>query len=101
MLERAQAQADAGLLREAADTLQELVSRDALRADAWALLGATRLGLGSEPEAEECFRRVVYLRPDDALALLQLSALAEARGDDATAHRLRARAARCDRRDEG
>lgn len=93
-LERAQDLADAGRLHDAGEHLHALLQHEPVLAPGWALLGAVRLAQRREAEAEECFRKVVYLRPHDALALLQLSALAEARGDATTAGRLRLRAAR-------
>jgi chemotaxis protein methyltransferase WspC len=86
--------ADSGRLDEASGMLETLLSRDGLQGDAWALLGAVRLGQGRHDDAEECFRKVVYLQPQHALSLLQLSALAERRGDRTAADRLRLRAAR-------
>lgn len=86
--------ADSGRLDQASSMLETLLSRDGLQGDAWALLGAVRLGQGRHEDAEECFRKVVYLQPHHALSLLQLSALAERRGDRTAADRLRLRAAR-------
>jgi chemotaxis protein methyltransferase WspC len=89
-----QALADTGRLDQASSMLENLLSRDGLQGDAWALLDAVRLGQGRHDDAEECFRKVVYLQPHHALSLLQLSALAERRGDRTAADRLRLRAAR-------
>ena len=89
-----QALADTGRLDEASSKLEAVLTRDPLQSDAWALLGAVRLGQGRHDDAEECFRKVVYLQPHHALSLLQLSALAERRGDRTAADRLRLRAAR-------
>lgn len=93
-LEQAQHFADAGRLPESAALLERALEADPLRADGWSLLGAVRLAQHRASEAEACFRKVVYLHPNDALCLLQLSALSEARGDHAAADRLRLRAAR-------
>lgn len=89
-----QSLADSGRLDQASSQLEALLARDGLQGDAWALLGAVRLGQGRHDDAEECFRKVVYLQPHHALSLLQLSALAERRGDRTAADRLRLRAAR-------
>jgi chemotaxis protein methyltransferase WspC len=90
----ARALADQGLTGEALELTERLVRHDALDSSAWQLLATLHLACGRESAAEECFRKVVYLRPDDALSLLQLSALAERRNDQDTADRLRLRAAR-------
>lgn len=86
--------ADAGHLDQAASRLESMVHLDGLQAEAWALLGSVRLAQGRHADAEGCFGKVVYLQPRHALALLQLSGLADRRGDAATADRLRLRAAR-------
>jgi len=86
--------ADTGALLEAATHLEALLSREGMNAQAWALLGFVRLGQARLEEAEGCFRKVVYLQPNHPLSLLQLSALAERRGDQSAADRLRIRAAR-------
>lgn len=93
-LGRAKEFADEGRLEESSDLLERLLGVDPLRADGWSVLGAVRLAQGRVNDAEACFRKVVYLQPDHALSLLQLSALAAARGEHAVAERLRSRAAR-------
>jgi chemotaxis protein methyltransferase WspC len=93
-VEPAQRLADTGHHDQAAAMLDVTLAADPLHAQAWSLLGSIRLAQRRTADAEECFRRVVYLRPHDALALLQLGALAEARGDHVNATRLRQRAAR-------
>lgn len=93
-LDQAREFADEGRLAESAGALERLLEAEPLRAEGWSLLGAVRLAQHRTPEAEACFRKVVYLHPNDSLSLLQLSALSEARGDHAAADRLRLRAAR-------
>ena len=90
----AQQLADEGRLAESADMLQGLLEAEPLSVDTWSLLGAVRLAQHRPVDAESCFRKVVYLQPNHPLSLLQLSALAESRGDHAAADRLRLRAAR-------
>lgn len=93
-LERARALADEGLLSDAGDMADRLLRDHGVDPSAWQLLGSIRLAQGRDPDAEACFRKVVYLRPDDTLSLLQLSALAERRGDRTGADLLRLRASR-------
>lgn len=93
-LSEAQALADAGALHEAGAMLDQILRRDAVDPAAWQLRGSVQLALGCRDEAEACFRKVVYLQPDHALALLQLSVFADDRGDVVGAERLRVRAAR-------
>ncbi len=89
-----QSLADQGALLEAAARLEHVLAADGLRAAGWSLLGSIRLGQNRDADAEECFRKVVYLAPEDPLSLLQLSELAQRRGDVHTADRMRLRAAR-------
>lgn len=93
-LERARAMADEGLLSEAGDMAERLLRDHGVDPLAWQLLGSIRLAQGRDADAEACFRKVVYLHPDDPLSLLQLSALAERRGDRTVADLLRLRASR-------
>jgi chemotaxis protein methyltransferase WspC len=93
-LPEAQALADAGALHEASAILEQVLRTDAVDPSAWQLRGSVQLALGARDEAEACFRKVVYLQPDHALALLQLSVFADDRGDVAGAERLRVRAVR-------
>ena len=93
-LAMAQQLADEGRLNESADMLQGLLESEPLSVDTWSILGAVRLAQHRPADAESCFRKVVYLQPNHSLCLLQLSALAESRGDHAAADRLRLRAAR-------
>lgn len=93
-LSQAQALADAGALSEASAMLQQIVPMHSVDPSAWHLRGSVHLARGERAEAEDCFRKVVYLQPDHALALLQLSVFADDRGDGAGAERLRTRAAR-------
>ncbi len=91
---QAQELADAGALERAIEMLQRILQANPVDAVAWHLLGSARLAQGSRSEAESCFRKVVYLEPEHAVALLQLSMFAEERGDLAAAERMRARAMR-------
>lgn len=93
-LQAAQSLADQGQLTEAAAHTEKLLREEPLLADAWRLLAAIRLAESRNDAAEACLRKVVYLHPDDALALVQLSALVEGRGDSDAADLLRLRAAR-------
>jgi chemotaxis protein methyltransferase WspC len=90
---KAQALADAGAPGEAIKMLDQLMQTSAVDAEAWQLLGSAYLARGARQEAEVCFRKVVYLQPEHAQALLQLSVFAEEREDRAAAERMRARAA--------
>lgn len=93
-LARARELADEGRLDDSAHMLDRLLASEPMCADGWSILGAVRLAQQRAYDAEACFRKVVYLQPMHALSLLQLSALAGARGDQASADRLRLRAAR-------
>uniref|UniRef100_UPI003967A198 tetratricopeptide repeat protein n=1 Tax=Pseudomonas aeruginosa TaxID=287 RepID=UPI003967A198 len=51
-------------------------------------------GAGQEQEAQDFYRKALYLEPQHAEALAHLAALLAARGDHAGARRLQQRAAR-------
>ena len=93
-LERARVLADTGSLESATQEAERLLVVTPMDPSAWHLMGTIRLARGQDMEAEACFRKVVYLKPDDVLSLLQLSALAERRGDAAASDRYRLRVAR-------
>lgn len=94
VLAKAQALADAGELEPSEACLRSLLQRQPMHAEAWSLLGAVLLAQAHPAQAEACFHKSVYLRPDP-LTLLQLAALAAVRGDTAAAERFRMRAERC------
>jgi len=56
------------------------------------LMGAIQQAAGDRRQAEESFKRAIYLDPHDEMALLALAALADQRGDRASANRFRRRA---------
>jgi chemotaxis protein methyltransferase WspC len=93
-IESAQSLADEGRLAEAEAQTQALLQSHAMMPAAWHLMAVIRLAQSRNDEAEACLRKVVYLHPDDALALVQLAALADRRGDTRAADLLRLRAAR-------
>lgn len=98
-LERARMLADAGSLDAAAHEAERLLAAAPIDPAAWHLMATIRLAQRQDADAEACFRKVVYLKPDDVLSLLQLSALAERRGDMASSDRYRLRVARAMKED--
>ena len=92
--ERLQALADAGDTTSATVGVRRWLSTHPMHVEAWWLQGCLALARADADEAARCLDRVLYLDPMHTLALLQSSALAEARGDRMSADRLRLRAAR-------
>ena len=94
LLAEARAHADAGRLAEAQAACRALLAVRADDAEAWFLLGLTAECAGRPRDAEDCWRRCVYLDPEHYEALCALALLAEQRGDPAHGAGLRERAAR-------
>jgi chemotaxis protein methyltransferase WspC len=94
LLAEAKAHADAGRLAQAEDACRALLAVRADDAEAWFLLGLTAECAGRPRDAEDSWRRCVYLDPEHYEALCALALLAEQRGDAARGASLRERAAR-------
>lgn len=94
LLAEAKAHADAGRLAQAEDACRALLAVRADDAEAWFLLGLTAECAGRPRDAEDSWRRCVYLDPEHYEALCALALLAEQRGDLAQGASLRERAAR-------
>lgn len=86
--------ADKGRMQEAAACCEQLLRAKDCQADAHYLLGVIREAAGELQEAEQLFRKAVYLRPDHYEALVHLSVICAKTGDQQGARRLRERAAR-------
>lgn len=94
LLESASRLADAGLLAEAAEMCETHLRNVGPSAEGYYLLGVVCDAMRLERQAEECYRKTIYLAPEHCEALLHLALLAQKRGDLATAHRLQSRARR-------
>jgi chemotaxis protein methyltransferase WspC len=94
LLAEARAHADAGRLAQAEDACRAALARRADDAEAWFLLGLTAECAGRPQDAENAWRRCVYLDPEHYEALCALALLAEQRGDPVLGAGLRERAAR-------
>jgi len=94
LLAEAKAHADAGRLAQAEDACRAALAQRADDAEAWFLLGLTAECAGRPQDAQDCWRRCLYLDPEHYEALCALALLAEQRGDAAQGASLRARAAR-------
>jgi chemotaxis protein methyltransferase WspC len=93
--------ADAGRLREAAESCEDHVRQGAPSAEAYHLLGVIRDAMGAPHAAAECYRKAVYLEPEHVEALIHLALLTERQGDIAAGRRLRERARRAGQAREG
>jgi chemotaxis protein methyltransferase WspC len=85
--------ADAGRLAEAEAVCEAHLREHGSSAAAYYLLGLVRDASGDE-RAADCYRKVIYLEPNHAEALMHLALLAEKQGDLAGARRFQMRARR-------
>jgi chemotaxis protein methyltransferase WspC len=85
---------DAGRTQEAIQQCRDYVRRVPDSADGYFLLGVLCGAMKNDADAETALRRALYLEPNHAGALVHLSLNHHAKGDTATAARLRARADR-------
>jgi chemotaxis protein methyltransferase WspC len=93
-LESARKLADAGRLREAGELCELHLKEQGPSSRAYYLLGVVRDAVGDLHGAAECYRKVLYLEPTHAEALVHLALGFENQGDPGKAQRLRERAKR-------
>ena len=86
--------ADQGHMDEAAACCESLIRKQPCQADAHYLLGVIREAAGNTRDAEQMFRKAVYLQPGHYEALVHLSVICARTGDVAGARRFRERATR-------
>lgn len=86
--------ADEGHLDEAATLCETLLRQDACHADAHYLLGVIREASGNFTDAEQLFRKTLFLRPDHVAAMSHLCAVFERLGKHQEAQRFRDRVER-------
>jgi chemotaxis protein methyltransferase WspC len=94
LLRKAFQLADQGHMDEAAACCESLLRENAYQADAHYLLGIIREAEGNTRDAEQMFRKAVYLEPNHYEALVHLSVICDRTGDAHTARCLLERAAR-------
>lgn len=94
LLKQAFKLADQGHLDEAAQHCETLLGKPEFQADTHFLLGLIREAAGNSTEAEQWFRKTVYLDPNHYQALTHLAMILAKQGDQAAAQRLRQRAER-------
>jgi chemotaxis protein methyltransferase WspC len=92
VLAEARRLADAGALAEAERGCREFLQKHGPQAEAFFLLGQLAAARDRRAEAENFYRRALYLDARHADAALQLALLADHRGDRTGAARLRQRA---------
>jgi chemotaxis protein methyltransferase WspC len=80
-LELAKQLADTGHVESAINHCNEHLQRDSTNAQAYTLLGTLHQTKANYVEAEECFRKALYLNPNDYETLMHLALLKEHRGD--------------------
>jgi len=86
--------ADVGKLKEASRLCEEVLKTNAVNSEAYFLLGLIREAEANEAEANNLFRKAVYLNPHHYEALVHLAVLYESQGNLAAAAVYRARASR-------
>ncbi|MGK7930524.1 MAG: CheR family methyltransferase [Microcystaceae cyanobacterium] len=95
-LEMAQQLANQGKLKEAAQCCQTYLQRHPIDAKGYLLLGEISQGQGNLDEAQRCFQKALYLRPNYREALVHLVLLRESQGDEQGAAILKNRIQRLD-----
>ncbi|MDJ0658902.1 MAG: CheR family methyltransferase [Crocosphaera sp.] len=80
-LEMAQQFANQGKLKEAAQSCQSYLQRHPIDAEGYYLLGEISQAQGNREEAQRCFQKALYLRPNYREALVHLVLLRESQGD--------------------
>lgn len=83
--------ADKGNLTEAISQCQNYLQADSINAEVYVLLGQLYQAQKLELQAEECFKKAIYLDPKNSQALIHLSLLKEQGGDISKANILRQR----------
>jgi chemotaxis protein methyltransferase WspC len=99
-LARARAAADAGRLDEAVRVCDEILAADPANAEALYLIGLVWVSRGQSLQAEGVFQKTLYLDPRHQGAMVHLMLLAQRRGDEQAAARLRQRAQRTEDEEE-
>ncbi|KQW94051.1 methyltransferase [Massilia sp. Root418] len=94
LLVRARQLADRGQSKEAAEACRDVLAAAPETAGAYFILGMLSDHAGQPAQAEEHWRRCVYLQPDHYEALCHLALLAEQSGNSSGAAAFKARAAR-------
>jgi chemotaxis protein methyltransferase WspC len=90
-LDKARRDADAGHLGDALTGCRALLARTGPSADIYTLMGIVYQARQEKDEAEGCFQKALYLRPDDREALVHSMILSAERGDHDRAALLRRR----------
>jgi chemotaxis protein methyltransferase WspC len=96
-LETAQRLADRGQLQEAARLCETYLSQNRTNADAYVLLGQVYQATGDRLQAEQCFQKAAYLKPNHYEGLIHLALLKEERGDITGAALIRQRIQRMEK----
>jgi chemotaxis protein methyltransferase WspC len=94
VLETARQLADKGEMDAAATLCETALRAHGPNAQPYALLELMRQAAGDSAQAEDCFRRAVYLQSDHYEALVHLALLMEHHGDTAGAAVMRQQAQR-------
>jgi chemotaxis protein methyltransferase WspC len=92
--------ADLGQLKEAEGKCRDYLAQVPDSADAYFILGLLNESSKKPRQAEDYWKRCIYLQPDHYEALCHLALLAETNSDVATAAALKARAARIYKRQQ-
>jgi chemotaxis protein methyltransferase WspC len=89
--------ADAGQIREAVEGCDRHLELHGPSSEGYYLLGLLKDAVGNGKGAAECYRKVLYLDPEHAEALMHLALLTDTLGNTAAAERFRERARRVER----
>ena len=100
LLATARRLADLGQLKEAERHCRDHLAQQPESADAYFILGLINELTNKHVQAEDYWKRCIYLQPDHYEALCHLALLADTNGDPATGAALKARAARIYKRQQ-
>ena len=100
LLAEARRLADLGQLKQAEDKCRDHLAQAPDSADAYFILGLLNELAKKLQQAEDYWKRCIYLQPDHYEALCHLALLAETNSDAVTAAALKARAARIHKRQQ-
>lgn len=90
-LSTARTLANQGHLPAAIQSCQAYLNEHRTSAEGYTLLGQTYQAMGHEEQAEQCFQKAIYLKPECVEALLHLALLKEQQGNSTGATVLRQR----------
>ncbi|MBE9208294.1 chemotaxis protein [Nostoc sp. LEGE 06077] len=85
LLDLAKTAANQGCLDEAVQLCNDYINQNQMNAEAYVLLGEVQQAMGENEQAEQYFRKAIYIQPNHEAALTHLALLKEQQGDRVSA----------------